>query len=185
MLEPILEDTEITMGLATEALQRDIARIRTGRASTALVEEISVEYYGTEMPLNQVATILVPEPRLIVIQPWDKQSIPAIERAILKSELGITPTNDGTVIRIALPQPTAERRQELAKMVRQRAEEARVAIRNSRRSTLESLRKEEKNSGVSKDDVRRAQGELQKLTDAEIERVDAVLAEKEEEILTI
>ena len=185
MLEPILEDTEITMGLATEALQRDIARIRTGRASTALVEEIPVEYYGTEMPLNQVATILVPEPRLIVIQPWDKQSIPAIERSILKSELGITPTNDGTVIRIALPQPTAERRQELAKMVRQRAEEARVAIRNSRRSAQESLRKEEKNSGVSKDDVRRAQGELQKLTDAEIERVDALLAEKEEEILTI
>ena len=185
MLEPILEETEITMGLATESLQRDIARIRTGRASTALVEEIAVEYYGTEMPLNQVATILVPEPRLIVIQPWDKQSIPAIERAILKSELGITPTNDGTVIRIALPQPTAERRQELAKMVRQRAEEARVAIRNGRRSAQESLRKEEKGSGVSKDDVRRAQSELQKLTDAEIERVDAVLAEKEEEILTI
>lgn len=185
MLEPILEETEIAMGLATESLQRDIARIRTGRASTALVEEIAVEYYGTEMPLNQVATILVPEPRLIVIQPWDKQSIPAIERAILKSELGINPTNDGTVIRIALPQPTAERRQELAKMVRQRAEEARVAIRNGRRSAQESLRKEEKGSGVSKDDVRRAQSELQKLTDAEIERVDAVLAEKEEEILTI
>ena len=185
MLEPILEDTEITMGLATESLQRDIARIRTGRASTALVEEIAVEYYGSDLPLNQVATILVPEPRLIVIQPWDKQSIPAIERAILKSELGITPTNDGTVIRIALPQPTAERRQELAKMVRQRAEEARVAIRNGRRSAQESLRKEEKSSGVSKDDVRRAQAELQKLTDAEIERVDAVLAEKEEEILTI
>ena len=184
MLEPILEETEMTMGLATEALQRDVARIRTGRASTALVEEISVEYYGTELPLNQVATILVPEARLIVIQPWDKASIPAIERAILKSELGITPTNDGTVIRIALPQPTAERRQELAKLVRGRAEEARVAIRNSRRAAQDALRKQ-KSGSVSEDDVRRAQAELQKLTDAEIERVDAVLADKEQEILTI
>ena len=110
---------------------------------------------------------------------------PAIERAILKSELGITPTNDGTVIRIALPQPTAERRQELAKLVRQRAEEARVAIRNSRRSAQDALRKQQKNSSVSEDDLRRAQGDLQKLTDSEIERVDAVLAEKEQEILTI
>lgn len=185
MLEPILEETEMAMSLATEALQRDVARIRTGRASTALVEEIPVEYYGAELPLNQVATILVPEPRLIVIQPWDKSSIPAIERAVLKSELGITPTNDGTVIRIALPQPTAERRQELAKMVRSRAEEARVTIRNSRRSAQDAMKKEQKSSGVSEDDVRRAQADLQKLTDAEIERVDAALAEKEEEILTI
>ena len=184
MLEPILEETEMAMGLATEAMQRDIARIRTGRASTALVEDTPVEYYGTELPLNQVATIIVPEPRLIVIQPWDKQSIPAIERAILKSELGINPSNDGTVIRIALPQPTAERRQELAKLVRQRAEEARVAIRNSRRSAQEALRKQ-KGGSVSEDDVRRAQGELQKLTDAEIERVDTALADKEQEILTI
>ncbi len=184
MLEPILEETEMAMGLATEALERDIARIRTGRASTALVEDIPVEYYGTELPLNQVATIIVPEPRLIVIQPWDKQSIPAIERAILKSELGITPANDGTVIRIALPQPTAERREELAKLVRQRAEEARVAIRNSRRTAQDALRKQ-KSGSVSQDDVRRAQGELQKLTDAEIERVDAALADKEQEILTI
>ncbi len=185
MLEPILEDTELAMSSATEALQRDIARIRTGRASTALVEEISVEYYGTQLPLNQVATIIIPEPRLIVIQPWDAQSIPAIERAILKSELGITPSNDGTVIRIALPQPTAERRQELAKMVRQRAEGARVTIRNSRRTAQDGLRKEQKSSGVSEDDVRRAQGELQKLTDAEIKRIDAILADKEQEILTI
>jgi ribosome recycling factor len=185
MLEPILEDTELSMGDATEALQRDIARIRTGRASSALVEEIPVEYYGSQLPLNQVATIIVPEPRLIVIQPWDKQAIPEIERAIQKSELGITPNNDGTVIRIALPQPTAERRQELAKMVRQRAEEARVAIRNSRRSAQDELRKQQKSSSVSEDDVRRAQADLQKLTDAEIERVDKVLAEKEEEILTI
>ena len=185
MLEPILEDTELAMSNATEALQREIARIRTGRASTALVEEIPVEYYGTQMPLNQVATIVIPEPRLIVIQPWDTQSIPAIERAILKSELGITPGNDGTVIRIALPQPTAERRQELAKLVRQRAEEARVTIRNCRRTAQEALRKGQKSSGVSEDDVRRAQGELQKLTDAEVERVDAALADKEQEILTI
>ena len=185
MLEPILEDTEIAMGLATEALQRDIARIRTGRATTALVEDIPVECYGTELPLNQVATIIVPEARLIVIQPWDKASIPAIERAILKSELGITPSNDGTVIRIALPQPTAERRQELAKLVRQRAEEARVAIRNSRRTAQDALRKQQKSSSVSEDDIRRAQGDLQKLTDSEIERVDTVLAEKEQEILTI
>jgi ribosome recycling factor len=149
------------------------------------VEEIPVEYYGTELPLNQVATIIVPEPRLIVIQPWDKQSIPAIERAILKSELGITPSNDGTVIRIALPQPTAERRQELAKMARQRAEEARVTIRNSRRSAQDELRKLQKSGSVSEDDIRRAQGDLQKLTDAEIKRVDTVLADKEQEILTI
>ncbi len=185
MLEQILEEAELAMGLAVEALERDIARIRTGRASTALVEDIAVEYYGTELPLNQVSTIIVPEPRLIVIQPWDKQAIPAIERAILKSELGITPNNDGTVIRIALPQPTAERRQELAKLVRQRAEEARVAIRNSRRTAQEALRKLQKGSSVSEDDIRRAQGDAQKLTDGEIERVDALLADKEQEILTI
>ncbi len=185
MLEQILEEAELAMGLAVEALERDIARIRTGRASTALVEDIAVEYYGTELPLNQVSTILVPEPRLIVIQPWDKQAIPAIERAILKSELGITPNNDGTVIRIALPQPTAERRQELAKLVRQRAEEARVAIRNSRRTAQEALRKLQKGSSVSEDDIRRAQADAQKLTDGEIERVDALLADKEQEILTI
>ena len=185
MLEQILEEAELAMGLAVEALERDVARIRTGRASTALVEEIPVEYYGTELPLNQVSTILVPEPRLIVIQPWDKQAIPAIERAILKSELGITPNNDGNVIRIALPQPTAERRQELAKLVRQRAEEARVAIRNSRRTAQESLRKQQRGSSVSEDDVRRAQADLQKLTDGEIERVDTILADKEQEILTI
>jgi ribosome recycling factor len=185
MLQPILDDAKRHMEKAIEALRRELAVVRTGKASVALVEHIPVEYYGTTLPLNQLASISVPEARLIIIQPWDKQAVQPIEKAILKSELGLTPTNDGTAIRLSLPQPSEERRKELVKLVRKRSEVTRVEIRNFRRHALESLKKLEKSSGVSEDEVKRAEEQLQKLTDKEIERVDQLLAEKEQEIMTV
>ncbi len=184
MVDSILSETETAMEKAIKAFQHDISRIRTGRASAALVEEIMVQYYGSELPLNQVGTITIPEPRLIVIQPWDRQAIPAIEKAILKSELGITPTNDGTVVRLTLPQLSEERRKELVRLVRKRAEEARVEVRNHRRRAHDTLRKQIK-EGVSEDEVHRAEERLQKTTDQAIARVDALLADKEQEIMTV
>jgi len=185
MLQPILDDAKRHMEKAIEALRRELAVVRTGKASVALVEHIPVEYYGTTLPLNQLASISVPEARLIIIQPWDKQAVQPIEKAILKSELGLTPTNDGAAIRLSLPQPSEERRKELVKLVRKRSEVTRVEIRNFRRHALESLKKLEKSSGVSEDEVKRAEEQLQKLTDKEIERVDQLLAEKEQEIMTV
>jgi ribosome recycling factor len=178
----LFHHTEERMQKTLESLRKDFATIRTGRATPALVERIVVSAYGTEMPLNQLAGISVPEPRMLVIQPWDKSQMSAIEKAILKSDLGITPTNDGQVIRLAFPPLTEERRKDLVKLARKMAEEARVAVRNIRRDALEDL---EKMQGVPEDEIKRAKDQVQKLTDKYIEEVARSLEIKEKEILEV
>jgi ribosome recycling factor len=185
MVDDELLDADDRMEKAVEALRRDLSTIRTGRASPALVEHLKVDYYGTETPLNQLATISAPEARLIVIQPWDRGSIGAVEKAIMTSDLGLNPNNDGTVIRLAIPQLTEERRKEIAKQVRKRTEEARVAVRNVRRDCHDHIRKLEHDHEISQDDLHRAETELQKLTDDHVKEIDKVGQEKEEEVLAV
>ena len=185
MLEDVKKRSAEKMEKAIQVLKRDLASMRAGRARPALLEKVTVSYYGSEMPVNQLASISAPEPRLLVVQPWDKSALPEIERAILKSELGLTPTNDGNVIRIAIPALTEERRAELVKVVKKSGEEAKVAIRNVRRDANEEIKKMGKNGEISEDDVRRGQDEIQKLTDRYIREVDEVIAAKEKEIMEI
>lgn len=183
--QDVLADARERMAKAVEALRRDLATIRTGRAATGLVEHLRVDYYGTPTPLNQIASIAVPEPRVITIQPWDRQAIGAIERAIQKSDLGLNPSNDGTLIRLVLPQLTEQRRKELVKLVHKKVEDGRVAVRNVRRDCLEELRRRQKNKEISEDEERRLQDQLQKLTDRYIGEVDQVGKEKEAELLEV
>lgn len=185
MVSEILSNADVKMGKTVEVLQRELATIRTGRASPALVEQIRVDYYGVPTPLGQMATISVPEARLLVIQPWDKGSLSSIEKAILKSGLGLNPANDGDVIRLSIPQLTEERRKELVRVVRKRVEEGRVAIRNVRRETMEQLRDLTRNKEISEDEQKRALELLQKLTDRFIEESDRIARDKEAEVLEI
>jgi len=185
MIPELLNEAESKMRKGIDVLRKEFATIRAGRANPAMLDKVRVDYYGTELPVNQLANISVPEPRLLVIQPWDKSSLPLIEKAILKSDLGLTPSSDGTVIRIVIPQLTTERRNELVKVVRKKAEETRVAIRNVRRDINDELKKLEKEHGTSEDEIKRAQESLQKLTDKMIKEVDQVLAVKEQEILEV
>jgi ribosome recycling factor len=185
MIDDALLDATDRMEKAVEALRRDLAIMRTGRASPALVEHLKVDYYGTPTPLNQLATITTPEARLIVIQPWDRGSIGAVEKAILKSDLGLNPASDGTVIRLAIPQLTEERRRDIAKQVRKRTEDARVAARNIRRDCHDHIRRLEHDHDISRDDLHRAENELQKLTDDHIKEIDKIGHEKEEEVLAV
>lgn len=173
------------MHKAVEALKHELATVRTGRASPGLVEHLRVDYYGTPTPLNQLATITAPDAKLIVIQPYDRGSLGTVEKAILKSDLGLTPSNDGTVIRLNIPPLTEERRRELAKHVRKRVEEARVAVRNVRRDCHEQMRHAEHAHEISQDDLHRSETELQKLTDEQIEEVDRIGGEKEQEVLAV
>ncbi len=182
MIDDLLKEIEARMKKAEEVLQGDLATIRTGRASPALVEKLRVDYYGAPTPLNQLAAISVPEPRLMIIRPYDPTSLSEIEKAILKSDLGLTPLNDGKVIRLPIPRLTEERRQELVRVVGRRVEEARVAIRNCRRDGLQDLREMEKEKLISEDEHYRAREDMQKLTDKCVERVDEVGRAKEEEI---
>lgn len=185
MIEETLADAEQRMGKAIEALRRELATIRTGRAQPALVEHLRVDYYGTPTPLNQLASIAAPEARLLTIQPWDKRSMGAIERAIQMSDLGLNPTNDGNIIRLVIPQLTEERRKELVKVVHRKVEEGRVAVRNVRRDRLEELRRLQRDKEASEDEERRAQDQLQKLTDRFIAEADQVGQEKEQELLEV
>ena len=185
MVSEILSSADVKMGKTVEVLQRELATIRTGRASPALVEQIRVDYYGVPTPLGQMATISVPEARLLVIQPWDKGSLSSIEKAILKSGLGLNPANDGDVIRLAIPQLTEERRKELVRVVRKRVEEGRVAIRNVRRETMEQLRDLARNKEISEDEQKRALELLQRLTDRFVEESDSIARDKEAEVLEI
>jgi ribosome recycling factor len=182
MIDDLLKEIEARMKKAEEVLQGDLATMRTGRASPALVEKLRVDYYGTPTPLNQLAAISVPEPRLMIIRPYDPTSLSEIEKAILKSDLGLTPLNDGKVIRLPIPRLTEERRQELVRIVGRRVEEARVAIRNCRRDGLQDLREMEKEKLISEDEHYRAREDMQKLTDKYVERVDEVGRAKEAEI---
>ncbi|MCX7792891.1 MAG: ribosome recycling factor [Thermodesulfovibrionales bacterium] len=173
------------MDATIEVFRRELASVRTGRATLALLDGITVDYYGDQTPLNQVATLTVPEPRLITIQPWEQRLIPEIEKAIMKSDLGLTPANDGKVIRLAIPPLTEERRKELVKVVKKRAEEARVALRNIRRDILEDIKKMQKEKSLSEDEIKRWNDEVQKITDSYIKKVDEMLAHKEKEIMEV
>lgn len=184
-MEENFKETERKMDKSVEAFKRELSTLRAGRAVPSLLDRVQVDYYNTPTPLNQLATISTPEPRLLLIQPWDKNVIGAMEKAILKSDLGLTPNNDGTVIRLNIPQLTEERRKELVRYVRKKAEEGRVAIRNIRREGNELLKNEEKKGDISEDDRRLYQEEIQDMTNKRIEEVDNYLAEKEKEIMEV
>lgn len=185
MSDDIRRDAESRMGRALEALERDLGAIRTGRAATALVERIPVEYYGTSTPLNQLASISVPEAHSIVIQPWDRSALGAIEKAIQKSDVGLVPNVDGTAVRLNIPPLTEERRKDLVKLVHKRMEEARVEIRNHRRDVGDEIKKAEKDGDVTSDESRREQDLLQKVTDRWIAEVERVGKHKEQEIMEV
>ncbi|MGB4213904.1 MAG: ribosome recycling factor [Dethiobacteria bacterium] len=185
MVEEIYIEAGERMDKVISAFQRELATLRAGRATPTLLDRIEVNYYGTPTPLIQLAGITAPEPRLLVVQPWDKSSMGDIEKAILKSDLGLTPVNDGNIIRLSIPQLTEERRRELVKHVRKKAEESRVSIRNIRRDANESLKQLEKSSEISEDEWRRAQDEIQELTDEKIARIDELLQAKEKEVMEV
>ncbi|NLI80509.1 MAG: ribosome recycling factor [Deltaproteobacteria bacterium] len=185
MLNEVYEDAQDRMNKALETLQNEYKRLRTGRASVSLVDGIKVEYYGNPTLLNQLATMTVPEPRTIMIQPWDTSIITEIEKAILKSELGLTPMNDGKVIRINIPVLTADRRRELVKVVKKMAEESKVAVRNIRRDVNEMIKDLKKEKTISEDEQFKAQEEIQRITDDFIKKIDASYAAKEKEILEV
>jgi ribosome recycling factor len=184
-MHAVVADGKSHMQKAVDATKREFGGVRTGRASPALLERVSVDYYGVATPITQVASVSVPEARLLVIQPWDKGLIKEIERAIQKSELGLTPSTDGAVIRLPIPPLTGDRRRELVKVVHKQAEEGRVAIRNIRRDNREKLERLEKAGDLSKDEARRHQDELQKITDQHIKEIDTLLAAKEKEITEV
>ena len=185
MTDDIRRDADARMSRALEALEHDLSAIRTGRAATALVERIPVDYYGTSTPLNQLASISVPEAHSIVIQPWDRSALGAIEKAIQKSEVGLTPNSDGTVVRLNIPPLTEERRRDLVKLVHKRMEEARVEIRNIRRDVAHDLQKEERDGSVGADESHRQLDALQKTTDRFIAEVDRLGGAKEQEVLEV
>lgn len=185
MIKESIKEAEVRMKGAIQSLEEDLAGIRTGRASPALVERLHVEYYGVATPLIQLATISVPEARQLLIRPFDASSIKAVERAILASELGLTPNNDGKVIRLNLPPLTEERRRDLAKLVHSRTEEGHVAVRNIRRDLMKDLREFEHEKLISKDDLELAEEELQKLTDKMIGQLDGVCEKKQKEIMEV
>lgn len=184
-IESSLRDATDKMAKAVAHLKEDLSAIRTGRAAPALLNRVTVDYYGTTVPLNQLTSISVPEPRLLMVTPFDKNAIGAIEKAIQTSDLGITPSNDGNVIRLAFPPLTEERRKDLVKSVHHRAEEARVAVRNVRRHSKEEMEKLEREHVISEDDLKRAEKELQKLTDQHVADVDEIQRHKEQELMEV
>ncbi|MDI3340176.1 MAG: ribosome recycling factor [Sphaerobacter sp.] len=185
MIDDVLADAEERMGKTLEALQRELAGIRTGRASPALIERLEVDYYGTPTPLNQIAGISAPEPRLLVVQPWDRGAIGVIEKAIRSSDLGLNPSNDGQVLRITIPPLTEERRRALVKVVRQKVEESRVAIRNVRRDALTHIKELLQEKQIGEDDERRAEHQIQELTNRFISEADKIGKHKEAEVLEV
>ena len=185
LIDELLADAAERMSKSLESAQHEFTTVRTGRASPSLLDRVTVDYYGAITPLNQLATISAPEARLITVQPYDKSSIKAIEKAINESDVGLNPSNDGSIVRLVVPELTEERRRELVKVVRNLAEEGRVSIRNIRRDTMHHLRELKSDGEASSDDEHRAEVELQKLTDARIGELDGVLKAKEEEILAV
>ena len=183
MIDDIYQETRESMGKSIEALKRELNRVRTGRASLSILDGIKVDYYGTLTPLNQMATLAVPESRLITIQPWDVSVIQDVEKAILKSDLGLTPANDGKILRISIPPLTEERRKELVKMVHKMCEDYKVSVRNARRDANELLKSLKKDGDISEDEAFKAQDEVQKITDEHIKLIDECFTQKEKEIL--
>ena len=184
MSDVIIEMAE-KMEKSVDSFKNELSKVRTGRASISLLDGISVDAYGSPMPMNQVATMTIPESRMIAIQPWDPQMIPAIEKAIMASNLGLAPANDGKVIRLTVPQLTEERRKELVKQVRKVAEEFRVAIRNVRREAIDTLKKQKKDKEISEDDLFKLQDDAQKETDTYVKQIDAVTENKEKEMMEV
>ncbi len=185
MTHEVLLEMSDKMDKSLDAYRRELSKVRTGRASLSLVDGLKVEAYGSAMPLNQVATLTIPESRMIAIQPWDPQMLSVIEKAIFRSDLGFNPVNDGKIIRINIPQLTEERRKELVKQVKKVSEEYRVAIRNCRREALDALKKLKSNKEISEDELFKLQDEAQKETDAFIKKIDAIMAEKEKEVMEV
>jgi ribosome recycling factor len=185
MIDDLLTDAGRRMDKSVEAAQHELNTVRTGRASAALLDRVNVDYYGTPTPLRQLATINVPEPRMLTVQPFDPSSIKAVERAIQESDLGLTPSNDGKIIRLPIPQLTEERRKELVKIVRGLAEDGRVAVRNVRRDVMHHLKELVRDGDVGDDEERRAEERAQKLTDEHVHRIDELLKRKEEEIMEV
>ena len=183
MIEDIFQETRESMGKSVDALKREFKRVRTGRASLSILDGIRVDYYGTPTPLNQMATLAVPESRLITIQPWDASVIKETEKSILKSDLGLTPSSDGKIIRIAIPPLTEERRKELVKVINKMCEDHKIAVRNIRRDSNEMLKDLKKDSEISEDEAFKAQDQIQKITDDFINIIDEVTKDKEKEIL--
>ncbi|MEW9667665.1 ribosome recycling factor [Ammoniphilus sp. 3BR4] len=185
MPQNVIQNAEERMSKAQAALKKELSSLRAGRATPALLDKVLVDYYGTPTPVSQMANVSVPEARLITIQPWDKTQLGPIEKAILKSDLGLTPTNDGSVIRLMIPPLTEERRAELVKLVKKEGEEAKVAIRNVRRDANDSFKKLQKDGTISEDDLKRYQDQIQKSTDSSIQQVDRIVQEKEKEIMEV
>ena len=185
MIKDIISSREEKMQKTLEALKRDFASLRAGRATPALLDKVSVDYYGTPTPVSQVAKIAVPEPRMIVIQPWEKPMLKEIEKALMKSDLGLTPNSDGTAIRLTIPQLTQERREELKKSINKKAEEAKVALRNLRRDANDAIKKLEKSKEATEDESKKAQDDMQKMVDKYVKLVDAAKAGKEKEIMEV
>jgi len=185
MINDVIADARAHMQKAVDATKHEFAALRTGRASPALLEQIRVDYYGAPTPITQLATVTVPEPRLLVIHPWDKKMVKDVEKAILKSELGLVPSSDGVYVRVPIPPLTEERRRELVKVARKHAEEGRVAIRNIRREAKEMIEQLEEDGDISEDESKRGLEELQKLTDKMIAEIDALLAAKDKEIMEV
>jgi len=185
MLKEVLKNTEETMDHAIEHLQHDLSGIRTGKANPALLDSIRVDYFGQQVPLKQVASIAVPDPRLITIQPWDKSVIGEIEKAILGSELGLNPQSDGVIVRLPIPQLTEERRKDLVKVVKRLGEDAKVALRNIRRNANDDIKKLEKSHDIGEDEMHSNQDEIQKLTDNFVKQVEEIMSAKEKEVLEI
>ncbi|SJZ34724.1 ribosome recycling factor [Garciella nitratireducens] len=185
MLNSIKIEAEKKMKKSILNLKNDFASIRTGRANPSLLDKITIEYYGTLTPLNQIANISAPEPRMLVIQPWDAKSLGDIEKAIVKSDLGLNPSNDGKIIRLIIPQLTEERRKELSKLAKKYGEEAKIAIRNIRRDSNDELKKQEKDGIITEDNLRQGQDEIQKLTDKYIKEIDILVEKKVNEIMEV
>lgn len=183
--ETALKDADHKMKRALEVARDEFQTVRTGRATPAILNRLVVDYYGTQTPMNQLASFSVPEPRMLVIQPFDKGAMAAMEKAIMQSDLGLTPSNDGNVIRLSFPPLTEERRKELIKLVHQRAEDARVAVRNVRRHIKEELERLQKESEISEDDLNRSEKELQRLTDQHVAEIEEILAHKEKELMEV
>ncbi|HJV34107.1 ribosome recycling factor [Geomonas sp.] len=185
MIKDVIANMNVRMDKTIEALRKDFQRVRTGRASTSLLDEIKVDFYGNPSPLNNVATLAVPEARTITIQPWDNKMIGPIEKAILNSNLGLTPANDGKLIRLTLPPLTEERRKDIVKGLKKDAEESKVAIRNVRRDAIDELKKLEKDKQISEDELKRAEKEVQDFTNSHVAKIDEVVAHKEKEVMEV
>lgn len=185
MLDGVKKKTKGAMDKAIEAFRRDLGKVRTGRASLSLLDDVKIDYYGTPTLLSQVGTLAVPEPRLITIQPWEKNLIPEIEKAILKSDLGLNPNSDGVLVRIAIPALTEDRRKEMVKLIKRMGEEAKIAVRNARRDANDNLKKLQKDKDITEDDQKRTEKEIQELTDQFVKSIDDILENKEKEVMEI